>query len=708
MNLITELAKTGKSSWVLVVLKERWHGLSKIISPKAKLSLSEDGKSALLAPFNAGVTPALPAGPSKFQAQLERSALCAPAEQAGCLLSQVRELHGPAAPDFGGMPCAPAESESSDQSLDLGDRYTVLSKLGQGGSASVYKVQDNVLGKTFAVKVMRSELVPDNQAQLRFKQEAEAASCLTHPNLVAVYGSSITSDKAPYLIMDCLSGKSLAQLLQEEGALDSSRTIDILTQCCEALIHMHMKGLVHRDIKPSNIFLTTAENGTDLVKIVDFGIAKIQAYQDSTHLTQTGAVFGSPLYMSPEQCRGESLDFRSDIYSLGCVAYEMLTGVSPFAASNPIKTIVMHVNGSVEPLSKVVTKHEIPSALQSIIIRCLEREPQRRYQTVDVLLNHLTDFRDKGLLRTIPQDVYPPLYKRLAAALADGTILAILTLGTAIIGLNLSHSGQAIYFNDQLFTVTEGLAGPPCFQLCGLVLSITGAILFGPAVAIMVWLTSFVGANDSILPFLAPMLGLVYSMFYFPAFECSRYGGTPGKNLFGLVVVDSRGQRQSFAHAAARYFSKMFFFPLVLCECAIQIVLLAMSPSHWKELRLHQFRPPTDRWSGSYVINANVLNSIFMPNLREYLDEMIRSPREMSQRRKAVKIAIALTIFITLAWFLFGWRRALRGDSNLLLIVISINFLSFMYHFQFRRNRKRSLAARHKQSVFLVQSNRSR
>jgi serine/threonine-protein kinase len=335
---------------------------------------------------------------------------------------------------------------SASESIELGDRYSVISKIGQGGSAAVFKVQDKQLNKPFAVKVMRPELVSDDQANLRFKQEAEAAARMTHPNLVSVYGSGITDNKAPYLVMDCLDGKTLAQTLQEEEYLYSERAVDILIQCCEALVHMHMKGVVHRDIKPSNIFLTKAENNTDIVKIVDFGIAKLHSCQENTHLTQTGAVFGSPLYMSPEQCRGETIDFRSDIYSLGCVAYEMLTGVSPFAADNPIKTIIKHINGSVTPPGIAGSAYQIPEALQSIIMRCLETESKLRYQTVDELLHQLKSFITGAQLQTTPKNIYPSLYRRLAASILDGIILSTVIIGAGYLVSIGQHLPFHLYF----------------------------------------------------------------------------------------------------------------------------------------------------------------------------------------------------------------------------------------------------------------------
>jgi serine/threonine protein kinase/tetratricopeptide (TPR) repeat protein len=283
----------------------------------------------------------------------------------------------------------PPESAQAAEEIkaDLGDRYEAIEIIGQGGMGTVYRARDKVLGKEFAVKVLRDELAVDESAIKRFEQEATAASDLTHVNMLAVYGHGRTATGSPYIVMDLLEGESLAQVLKKEHRLASSRILNIAIQICDALAHAHMKGLIHRDLKPSNIMLI--EN--DMIKVLDFGIAKLMpsANRETQNLTQTGELFGSPSYMSPEQCLGCNQDARSDIYSLGCMMYEMLTGKPPFDGKNPIQTVVRHINEEPPSPSKSRLQAKIPAGLESVIMRCLEKSADERYQSMDQLKSDL-------------------------------------------------------------------------------------------------------------------------------------------------------------------------------------------------------------------------------------------------------------------------------------------------------------------------------
>jgi len=278
---------------------------------------------------------------------------------------------------------------------NLGERYKVESLLGRGGMGAVYKVRDTELDKTFAIKVLNAALVSDSSSVKRFEQEARAASGLTQANLAAVYDYGIGRKGSPYIVMDYLDGVTLGDMLAKEGFLDQPRALEIFIQTGEAIAHAHMKGVIHRDIKPNNIIIEKGEAGTDFVKLVDFGIAKVMPTEvQRTQMTQTGEIFGSPLYMSPEQCLGNKLDARSDIYEMGCVMYETLTGVAPFAAENPIKTILRHINEDAKPISKLSHDFAVSEALQLVVMHCLEREPGDRYQTAAELLKDLEALRD--------------------------------------------------------------------------------------------------------------------------------------------------------------------------------------------------------------------------------------------------------------------------------------------------------------------------
>jgi len=291
---------------------------------------------------------------------------------------------------------------SQEQFPNLGERYEVLALIGRGGMGVVYKVRDKAVDKIFAVKVLNHDLVQDKISVKRFEQEAKAASALTHANLAAVYDYGVGISGCPFLVMDYLEGHTLEQELAKEGYFDSERALDIFIQAAEAMADSHLKGVIHRDIKPGNIILEKSENGSDFVKLVDFGIAKVLPSEQKAHenLTQTGDIFGSPLYMSPEQCEGNMQDRRSDIYSLGCLMYETLTGIKPFAAENPIKIILRHIHEDPKPISSLTTvsnlpaQFKVPADLGKVVLRCLARDPNQRYQSAYELVNDLKLIRD--------------------------------------------------------------------------------------------------------------------------------------------------------------------------------------------------------------------------------------------------------------------------------------------------------------------------
>lgn len=275
---------------------------------------------------------------------------------------------------------------------DFGGRFQVLEEIGEGGMGVVYKVFDPALDKVFAVKVLKSVLASDKQALKRFAREAEAAISLNHPGLVSVYEHGVTADGTPFLIMDFIDGENLADTLAKDGKIEISRTVHLFTQVIEALQHVHAAGLVHRDIKPRNIILYKTETGEESIKLVDFGIAKEAGQVGATTfgVTQTGEFLGSPLYMSPEQCHGAELNHRSDIYSAGCVLYEMLTGATPFASNNPVKIVVGHLNEKpTAPSSLMLEKSARAQALDGITLQCLEKNPDYRYHSAAALLHDL-------------------------------------------------------------------------------------------------------------------------------------------------------------------------------------------------------------------------------------------------------------------------------------------------------------------------------
>lgn len=259
------------------------------------------------------------------------------------------------------------------------EKYEILDFVGQGGMGSVYKVQEDKIGETFAVKVLRPEFVPDHIAVKRFEQEAIAASKLTHPNLVRVFGHGKTADGSPYLIMEYLDGESLEEYMERVGRLEPEIALEIFIQTCGALTHAHTKGVIHRDLKPANIILTFTDSGGITARVVDFGIAKIQHDMRSTQdLTETGSVLGSPAYMSPEQCLGAQIDLRADIYSMGCVLFETLTGEELYSGENPVQVIAKHLEETPEKFDSANIR---PKRLKDVISTCIQKDIDKRYQS---------------------------------------------------------------------------------------------------------------------------------------------------------------------------------------------------------------------------------------------------------------------------------------------------------------------------------------
>lgn len=281
---------------------------------------------------------------------------------------------------------------SSVDGIDIAERFETLSIIGRGGMGTVYKVRDKTLDQIFALKVLRPELAGDRESVQRFKQEIEAAHKLSHPNLVNVYDYGISKDGAPYFVMDFVNGESLAEIMSNEMNMNFRRIISLLAQVCDALKHAHENGVIHRDLKPSNILVTTTGDfGTELVKLVDFGIAKIlpPPGKDTASLTKTAEIFGSPAYMSPEQCKGERVDHRGDIYSLGCVMFEMLIGQPPFVRENPVKTILAHIYDTPPPVAPKIISLENRHDIEAVLNACLAKEPSERYASIDLLSKDL-------------------------------------------------------------------------------------------------------------------------------------------------------------------------------------------------------------------------------------------------------------------------------------------------------------------------------
>ena len=267
----------------------------------------------------------------------------------------------------------------------LGGAYKVLHPLGKGGMGDVYRTRHVVLEKDFAVKVLTGQEL-NNANWLRFQTEAKVISRLDHKNIVKVYNLGLHQDIYPFYAMDLLEGEPLDSVLTRFGTLKVDDALPIYLQVVDGLYYAHKHGVIHRDIKPANMMLILENGSTPAVKILDFGIAKLSLVENKAmqSLTAPGEIFGSPLYMSPEQCIGQTVDARSDIYSLGCALFETLTGRPPLRGENTFKTICMHQTDA-PPSLKEVTGKEFSPGIEHVVARCLRKKPEDRYQSMKEL-----------------------------------------------------------------------------------------------------------------------------------------------------------------------------------------------------------------------------------------------------------------------------------------------------------------------------------
>ena len=262
----------------------------------------------------------------------------------------------------------------------VAERYHVMKKLGEGGMGQVYLAEHVKMGRKSALKVMNPGMNQDADAIARFNREAANASRLNHPNIAAIYDFGETPEGLIYLAMEFVEGQSLTSLVEKTGHLSAPRAANIIHQAADALGVAHDAGIVHRDLKPDNIMIARARDGTDLVKVVDFGIAKASS-SDAQKVTKTGLVVGTPEYMSPEQLSGDKLDGRSDIYSLGLVAFNCLTGTLPFQSESAQETMIMRLTDQPKTLAEMKPDVPWPEELQRVMDKALARDASLRYQS---------------------------------------------------------------------------------------------------------------------------------------------------------------------------------------------------------------------------------------------------------------------------------------------------------------------------------------
>ncbi|MDR3617424.1 MAG: serine/threonine-protein kinase [Candidatus Obscuribacterales bacterium] len=303
-------------------------------------------------------------------------------------------------------------------------RYKVVQKIGEGGMAVVYRIEQIFLREIMALKVLTTGL--SDTAIVRFQKEAQVCRKLDHPNLIRVFDFALLENESPYLVMEFINGESLADILKRQGQLSESEAIAIFIQIMDGLAYAHDQGVIHRDIKPSNVMICDRADNQLQVKILDFGIAKITGKDtlNTMTLTGTGEIFGSPLFMSPEQCLGRTVDLRSDLYSIGCALYQVLTGAPPFAGESALSTMMMHLEQEPLPLKQASLGKVFSPGIEKVTMKLLEKLPENRYQLAADVRDDLIAVKE----RRAPQKPQPRLQSVEMKARVSPAVLAMIAV----------------------------------------------------------------------------------------------------------------------------------------------------------------------------------------------------------------------------------------------------------------------------------------
>jgi serine/threonine protein kinase len=333
----------------------------------------------------------------------------------------------------------------------LDSKYEILERLGQGGMGAVYRAKRLHIGDEVAVKVLHNDLTGPRAIE-RFRREARSAALINHPNVVSIhdFGDGQSSESPAYIVMEFVAGTSLRSLLERGGRLSPSRAVDLMLNICAGLGVAHRNGVIHRDLKPDNVIVTSAghEGEHERVKVVDFGIAKLRNTPADFTVTQTGAIIGTIYYMSPEQCRGEEIDARTDVYSLGAMFYEMLTGKPPFVANNIAALITKHLMETPSPFPPEL---QIPPALEAACFKALEKNPDARQPDASAFARDLQTPLAPRIVesppppekRLSPKPVVPTSSGWVKWAVGGLALFVVFLVAAGSIGLYLYNSGSS-------------------------------------------------------------------------------------------------------------------------------------------------------------------------------------------------------------------------------------------------------------------------
>ena len=285
-----------------------------------------------------------------------------------------------------------AEPPEAFVGIVLADRYELSSVIGAGQGGMVFKARHRQLDRFVAVKLLTPENIADKTAFMRFEREAHSIGRLNHPNIVSVFDVGRWRNERPFLVMDYIEGQDLQEIISKEGRMSVDRCVRIVSQICSALGHAHKRGVIHRDLKPRNIMVINDEDTDDFVKLVDFGIAKESgAEQHHEALTLEGFVVGTPQYMSPEQCRGERVDGRTDVYAIAGVIYKMLTAVNAITGESIGEIMNNQIHQAPQPFEKACPAVTIPQEIQTVIYKALSKNRAERQETISMFRQELAD-----------------------------------------------------------------------------------------------------------------------------------------------------------------------------------------------------------------------------------------------------------------------------------------------------------------------------